>query len=871
MPSIREALAQAVALHQAGQLPRAEQIYRQVLQADPRNADAWHLLGVMHSQVNRHEVAVEHIRRAIEISPGQAVFYGNLGAAYRRLNRPGEAIASLHRALELDPNYAEAHNNLGVVLQNRREWAAAESCFRRALKLNPQYADAHCNLGIALLALERPAEALACQQAAARLKPNFAEAHHGIAAALAALDRPDEAIAAYRRALVLDENSPETHNDLGVALKKQNRLNEAVASFRRALAIKPDYAEAHTNLGNALCEQGTLDEAIACHLRALERKPDFVEALCNLGRALMKRGQLPQAIDCYRRAEALAPQRADAPHSLAVALMAQGELEQAVAGYRRALDRDPEFADAHNGLGVALQGQGRSAEAIVCYQRALRLKPNMHEAHNNLGNLLRDDGQITAAMDCYHRALQLKPEMHEAHNNLGNACKDQGRLDEAVACYRRALEIKPDFADAHSNLLFALQYRPGVSLAELAAAHAEFDRQQVGPACRAGQEAPAESEDVKFAASSTSYSPFRQKGPTPVRVGFVSPDLCQHPVGFFSIRTLENLDRGKAEIYCYSDRLGKDTITARFQAVAATWRDVFGWSDERLAAQIRNDRIDVLFDLAGHTARNRMLTFARKPAPVQATWIGYVGTTGLRAMDYLLADRYVVPEEAERYYTEKVLRLPECYVCYDPPDDAPPVGPLPAARRGHVTFGSCNNPAKLNEPVFAAWAEILRRVEGSRLFLKYRGLTDPGFRVRCADHFAAQGISTERLIIEDWSAKAKLLAAHNRVDIALDPFPFSGGLTTCNALWMGLPVVTWPDETFASRHSLSFLSNIGATETIARTREDYIAIAAGLAADLPRLAALRESLRPRMACSPLCDGKRFARYWLDLVAKIART
>jgi protein O-GlcNAc transferase len=852
MPSISEALASAVAFHRAGQLPQAEQVYRQVLQADPGNADAWHLLGVIGSQVNNHAVAIEYIRRAIDLNPKSTVYYGNLGAAHQKLRQLDEAVACYRKALELNPNNAEAHNNLGVALQGLGDPAAAESSLRRALALNPNYAEAHGNLGNSLQALNRPAEALAAHQRAAQLNPAYAEAYHGMGAALEALGSLRESEAAYRRALHLKEDAPETHNNLGVVLKNLERLDEAVAAYRRAVELKPDYAEAHTNLGNALREQGKLEEAIACHERALELRPDFAEALNNLGNALKDHAHLPQAIACFQRAQEIAPDLAETPHGLGSVYKEQGKFDEAVACFRRAVELKPDYADAHNSLGISMQVQGRLTDAIECYKRALRLQPEMPEALNNLGNLLKDDAQISAAIDVYRRALLRKPDMHEAHNNLGNALKDQGCLDEAVACYRRALEIKPDFADAHSNLIFSMQYQPGIGLAELAEAHAEFDRRHVLP----------------LRGTWPTHAARKEAPQRPLRLGFVSPDFCQHPVGFFLIRALENLNREEVEIVCYSDRVPKDGLTARFQAASSLWRDVLGVNAEQLAARIRDDGIDVLFDLAGHTARNRMLTFARKPAPVQITWIGYEGTTGLSAIDYLLADRHMVPEHAERHYREAVLRMPDCYLCYDPPADAPAVAGLPALSTGHVTFASCNNLAKINAEVVAVWAEILRRVPNSRLLLKYRGLEDPSLRARYIDMFAAKGIASDQLEIEGWSPLGELLARHGGIDLALDPFPFAGGVTTCHALWMGVPVVTWPGETFASRHSLSYLSAVGLTETIAASREEYVEIAATLAADLPRLASIRAGLRQRMAASPLCDGKRFVQNFMKVLREI---
>ncbi len=465
----------------------------------------------------------------------------------------------------------------------------------------------------------------------------------------------------------------------------------------------------------------------------------------------------------------------------------------------------------------------------------------MLEAHNNLGIAFKDQGKLDEAVDCCHRAVELKPDYARAHANLGNAFYGQGRLEEAVACYRRALDLKPDDAGVHSNLLFALHYFNGVTAASLAEAHAAYDRRHA----------------ASLYGAATQHECLRDR-PDLLRLGFVSHDLGRHPVGYFLIAVLENLNQSNLETICYSDRMVKDDLSLRLQAAATHWHDVVGITDERLAEQIRADRIDILFDLAGHTAGNRLLLFARKPAPIQVTWAGYVGTTGLRTMDYLLADCYEVPPGSERHYQEQVLRMPDDYVCYAPPGDAPAVARLPALERGHVTLGCFNNPAKVTRHAIEVWAKILRRLPGARLVLKYKGCNDRGNARRFGEMFSTHGIDPDRLELLGSSPHAELLGEYNRIDLALDPFPYSGGLTTCEALWMGVPVITCPFETFASRHSLSHLSNVGVPELIAHDLNEYVELAVALASDLPRLATLRAGLRERMAASPLCDGKRFA-------------
>ncbi len=723
----------------------------------------------------------------------------------------------------------------------------------------PDFAAAYKNLGIALQGQGKADEAAACYRRAVQLSPNDADAHNLLADALRDQGKLADAVACYRRALELKPDFPEACNNLGIALKDQGQLAAAVACYRRALELRPDFPEACNNLGIALKDQGQLDDAVAAYRRALELRPDYAAAHNNLGVVLSAQGRPDEAVACYRRAIEIQPDLAEVHSNLGNTLRRQGKFDEAIASFRRALELRPAYADAHNNLGTAMSELGKLDEAVACYRRALELEPDHAETHNNLGVAFKERGDLDNAVACYRRALELTPDAPHVHSNLAIAFREQGKLDEAVASCRRALELKPDSAGTHSNLLLTLQYRDGMTLAGLAAAHREYDQTYARPLRKEWRP----HENVHDRAQSVG-------GSRRLRVGFVSPDFGRHPVGHFAVRCLENLDPGLCETVCYSDRITQDDLTARFRAAAALWRDVVGLSDERLAEQIRSDRIDILFDLMGHTGVSRLLVFARKPAPIQIAWIGYEGTTGLEAMDYILANRYTIRAGMESFYRERVLRMPDGYVCFDPPAIAPEPGPLPAIQNGYVRFGSFNNPAKITPRVFEVWAKVLERVPQSRLMLKYRGLGDASVRERYLGRFAALGIDPTRIELTLPGDYAEYLAAYRVVDIGLDPFPFGGGVTTCDALWMRVPVVVCPGETFASRHGLSHLANVGLTETVARDLNEYVEIAAGLAGDLPRLAAIRAGLRERMAASPLCDGKRFAENLMKVLRDVWR-
>jgi len=585
---------------------------------------------------------------------------------------------------------------------------------------------------------------------------------------------------------------------------------EAVESFAQAAALHPEDHEAHFNLGNALLERGQAEAAETSYRRAIALQPEHAPFYNNLGNALVKQGKSDAAIDCYRQALAIYPDHARAHFNLANILRDQGKLEEAEAGYRRTIECAPDHYAAHFNLALALQGQARSAEASVSCRRALEIRPDYPVAYNKLAEIL----------------------------------KFQGRAGEATSYYRRAVELAPNAPGFHSNLLLCLQYDPAMTPGALLTEHQAYGAKLASFA----------------AALPTAVAHANRRDPDKrINIGYVSADLHQHPVGFLMMPVLAAHDRQGFAVHCYYGNRDVDGVTAFLKDRADVWRSTVDVGDDDLAAMIRADGIDILVDMAGHTLNNRLPVFARKPAPVQATWAGYFGTTGLAAIDYLITDRHLSPPGSERYAVEKLARLPDGYLCWAMPSHAPAVGPLTATTPGAVTFGCFNNLAKINPLVIALWSRLLRDLPASRLVLKTRELADASVRERLLGLFAIEGIPATRITLEGPSVHPEYLRRYNDIDIALDPFPYSGGLITIDALWMGVPVVTMPGERFASRHSLTYLRVAGLDELVADGPENYLRIAKELAKDLPRLAALRAGLRERVSASPLRRSRKFTR------------
>ena len=595
------------------------------------------------------------------------------------------------------------------------------------------------------------------------------------------------------------------------------RNEEAASAFEKALACTPQDPAALAGLALVRLRQGRLGEAGAGFEATLRLRPDDPVTLVNLGNLEVRRQNPAAAQTCYRRA----------------------------------LDLNPNLVEAWNNLGNLCQADGRLQEAEDSYRRALQIDSKYASACNNLGNLCQNRQHLAEAEVWYRRALDGRPDDPQTMGNLGRLCLDQGRLDEALELFESAVAINPSDLAARSRLIFAMHYHPSWDGAELLALTRRWwPPQDVSTSCRSY---PNEAD------------PLRR-----LRIGYVSPDLREHSVAYFLRPLWAHHDRRQIQLFGYADVARPDRVTFELKDSCDAWRSVAARTDDQVAKMIRDDRIDVLIDLAGHSAGNRLGVFARRPAPIQMTWLGCPGTTGLAAMDYRLTDALADPPAwAAEHWSERLIRLPYGFLCYAPPGQGTAVTDPPVVASGQVTFGSFNFMGKLNDRLITVWGEILEQVAGSRLILKCGPLRDPIVAAALGRRFAARGLDPQRLVL--WGRHLSIqehLAAYAQIDIGLDTFPYNGTTTTCEALWMGVPVITLAGGRHASRVGVSLMTRLGLDQLVATTEADYVRRAVELAYDPERLGGLRATIRPRMQRSAVCDGSAFARAFEGVLRKV---
>jgi protein O-GlcNAc transferase len=750
-----------------------------------------------------------------------------------------EAEQIYRQVLANAPNHAGALHGLGLLSHQSGKHSTAADLIGQAIAIQPAEPMFHCNLGNVLSAMREYDRAIEAYRRAIALNPNLAEPHNNLGNALQSKGLFDEAAVELSAAIGLKPDLAEAHANRGTVLRRQGKVDEAIASLTRAIELKPDFAVALNRLGEVLLERRSFSEAAEAFSRAIAAQPRYLVAINNLGIALKEQGRLDEVIATYRRGMELAPDSPALFLNLGNALRNQGKFVEAIAAFERAIELQPRYAEAYSALADSLILEGKASEALSAASRAVELDPTRPIAHNNLGNALMESFRLDEAMESFKRAIELKPDFAEAYGNLANALKDEGRVADAIAVYDRALAVNPNHSTIASNRVYALHFHPDYDAAAILREHREWNRAYA-------QKISA------YPAHANTRDPNR-----PLRVGYMSADFRTHPVGRFLLPLFRHHDPQQVEIFCYSNLTAPDPMTDQLRESAREWKSMVAMSDESAAEMIYQDRIDILVDLAMYAAGNRMLLFARKPAPVQVTYLAYCSTTGLGAMDYRLTDPYIDPPgQGDENYSEKSVRLEHSYWCYEPVAGLPEPGELAASAVGKITFGCLNNFCKVSEPTLRAWGEILRGVPGSRLALHAK---EGGHRKDVLMLLGEYGVDAERVKFVGVLTSAEYFQGYGSIDIALDPFPCAGGTTTCDALWMGMPVVTLAGRTAVGRTGVSVLSVVGLPELIGADVAQYIRIAIELAGDLPRLARLRAGLRKRMLGSDLCDARGFAR------------
>ncbi|MFS8859858.1 tetratricopeptide repeat protein [Synechococcus sp. H60.1] len=869
-----------------------------------RSASLYTNLGVAYEKLNRPERAIECYQQAIQIDPESLNANFNLGLALIQLERWDEAEKAFLKVLELDPQQFEAAYFLGQVLLKLGQVNSAIGILKKAVKDQPDYLEAHLQLidafslsgdkdqairhakqieplfstsadlqnklGLLLVELGHYEDSITAFQKALMIEPS-AVTHLNLGRVYGEVGQEDKEMEHYKKAIEINPNYAKAYNNLGAALSRKiqpqaateiavqelnleskknledryQAIQAARDCFQVAISLDPGYAEAHHNLGVLYRTEKRLHLA-KHHIRlAIELNPGESEYWHSLGCYYLDLAMGEKAVRCLEQAINLDPTSARAYNNLGLAYQLLGKKEEAEFAFHRAAELSPDFAEVYCNIGARLFEQKKYDDALEHLQEAIRLKPELADAYFYKGLTLAKLSRTQEAIDNYLLAIERKPNFAVAYQNLGGAYLEQCRLREALASYRKALEIAPDFAGAMSNILMVSHYSENFDPLETFLEHQRWG--------------------IRYQSQYQSYwKPYTNSRTTqrPLKIGYLSGDFRLHSVHFFMSSIYDNHNQENYQIYCYSNVDQPDMVTEQLSAWATGWRDISKLSDEKVATLIREDQIDILVDLSGHTGGTRVHVMALRPAPVQVTYLGYPDTTGMTVVDYRITDSFADPYDVtDGLNTEKLIRMPHSFLCYKPSREAHEVTDPPVVKNGFITFGCCNNPSKITPRVIKLWATILKAVPNSVLHLKNQRYRDESTCKIFLQRIGSHGISEERVKLEyGRQGFAEHYAAYGEVDIALDPFPYNGTTTTCETLWMGVPVITLEGSAHVSRVGVSILKTVDLPELIAQTEEDYVRIASTLSEDTELLVWMRRTMRERLYLSPLLDGKRFTAF-----------
>ncbi|MBF0194730.1 MAG: tetratricopeptide repeat protein [Magnetococcales bacterium] len=719
-----------------------------------------------------------------------------LAVEHFNAERYSEADSLSAAILKSYPQHIAAINMQGSIAQKCNRYDVAVEHFLRALDIDRNIAILHFNLGVSHYYNKQPEQAKKALQAALKIEPGNS---HFNSIMNTVKKNPYPNVINQTK-----DNEAAKTLQLGISAHRAGNIAEAIDWYNKVLVIDSVNTAALCNLGAALQQQGKLEEAVVAYNKAINLKPEFEEAHSNLGNTLIELGRVKEGIVCYQKAISI----------------------------------NPSYASAHNNLGEVRYKQNRLDDAVLSFKTAINFKPTMAEAHLNLGIVFNKQGLLDKAIASYKNAIDIKPDYAEAYNNIGLVLQEQSKYEDAIANYKKALEIKEDYSEAHSNMIFCVDLIPDISSDLYHTERKRWNTQHAMPLRK--------------------FWPYFKNIADPdkvLRIGYVNADFKHHSASHIFGPVLLNHDANNFEIYCYAGNSVEDDMTQQYKDVATGWVSTIKMDDTALAAKIHSDQIDILVDTAGQTQGNRLMAFARKPAPIQITAWGYPHGTAMEAMDYLFADPIFIPKKERKNYSEEIIDL-SCVIHLNPYISYPDVAEPPVLKNGYITFGAFNRLEKNSQEVYLLWIELLKRLPDAKLFIKTLKLESQERKEEVENFFIANGIDKSRLMLMGRTTHKEHLKIHNRVDIMLDPFPHNGGMTTLESVRMGVPVLTCEKITRCPT-SASILHVMGMDEWRAEFKEDFLTKAVEFAADTNRLKTLRAQMRSRFDSSVLGDPKLY--------------
>lgn len=724
---------------------------------------------------------------------------------------------------------------LALELQNKGRLIEAEKIFKEVLKLEPVNIDALHLLGVNYFHLKNFDSSIEYISKAIKRNCNNAMFHFHLGNVYYELKIINKALDSYLSAIEINPNYANAHNNIGCINRDLRNYDDAIKAFEKVAEIEPNNVRAFYNLGNAYSDTRFFSKAIACLIKAIDIDPMIAECYDSLGFAYVQNGQLVEAMKCCYAAIKLNPKLATAHANCALIHEKKGEFADAIKCINTSVSLDPNNGAAYNTLGNIQRLLDHPKESEASFKKSILLNPDNYHAYNNIGVLFMSVGRYAESEYFINKAIRLEAHHPGLLVNLAGAIERQGRIDEALQTYRRAIILDSKHLDARANLLFAMHYSSTYNKSEWLLEAKSYGRL------------------IQVQQPFIHHKKINKK----VKLGFVSGDLKAHPVGFFGESLFKNINKNLFEIIAYPTIFKTDETTVKLRAYFDRWIPIGSLTIEEAANQIKSDDVDILFDLSGHTEHNRLEVFAFKPAPIQVTWLGYFATTGLEQIDYILGDPHVTPKEEADNFVEKIWQLPESYVCFSPPEEQIDVLQTPFTINRFTTFGCFNNSSKINDDVIALWSDVLKSIPNSKLFLKSKQMGDPVVTAQFKEKFAAHAIKEDQLIFEGNSPRSRLLFSYNYIDIALDPFPYPGGTTSAEALWMGVPVLTLKGDRFLSHVGESIVRNAGMPQWIAQNKTEYIAKAVEFSTEMQKNSNFKRDLRQKVLHTPLFDGERF--------------